>query len=283
MTTDEFEVWFAKGVTELRAPGGDATELWATDRREGRRQHRDGPRCRPDYLPVVIAAVECACDPAFNLHGVSTSTHFSAPLIVVNGPIRGRTGLNSGFGVFGPGYRANATIGRAMGLLMINVGGLRPGEISMSTFGHPGRYTFCIGENEEAVRGRLFTPAAACRRGVRSHALRRRRAARHLGPRQPNRTCRALLPDASHGEGTNLRDGKEALDRELDAMISNFPSTEELHVVVAGGTAGRFSVAITAGSARATARVRSRAQCNNSIDLTEGARYSVCRFWYKRS
>jgi hypothetical protein len=81
-------------------------------------------------------------------------------------------------------------------------------------------------------------------RGVRSHALRRRRAARHLGARQPNRTCRALLPDASHGEGTNLRYGKEALDRELDAMISKFPSTEELHVVVAGGTAGRFSVAI---------------------------------------
>ena len=65
--------------------------------------------CRPEYLPVVIAASKCACDPALNLHGVSTSTHFSAPLIVVNGPIRGRIGLNSGFGVFGPGYRANAT------------------------------------------------------------------------------------------------------------------------------------------------------------------------------
>src|SRR5262245_41895112 len=76
--------------------------------------------CRPDYLPVVIAAAECACDPAFNVHGVSTSTHFSAPLIVVNGSIRTRIGLNSAFGVFGPGYRANATIGRALRLLMIN-------------------------------------------------------------------------------------------------------------------------------------------------------------------
>src|SRR5205823_12941979 len=80
--------------------------------------------CRPEYLPVVVAAAECACDPAFNLHGVSTSTHFSAPLIVVNGPIRARIGLNASFGVFGPGYRANATIGRALRLLMINIGGV---------------------------------------------------------------------------------------------------------------------------------------------------------------
>src|SRR5437870_10269159 len=65
-------------------------------------------------------------------------------------PVRTRIGLNSAFGVFGPGYRANATIGRALRLLMINVGGARPGEISMSTFGHPGRYTYCIAENEEA-------------------------------------------------------------------------------------------------------------------------------------
>ena len=77
--------------------------------------------CRPDYLPVVLAAVEAACEPAFNLHGMSTSTHFSAPLIVVNGPVRERIGLNCSFGVFGPGYRANATIGRALRLVMINI------------------------------------------------------------------------------------------------------------------------------------------------------------------
>src|ERR1700738_5563832 len=80
---------------------------------------------------------------------MSTSTHFSAPLIVVNGPIRERVGLNCSFGVFGPGYRANATIGRALRLIMLNVGGAKPGETSMSTFGHPGRYTYCIGEHEE--------------------------------------------------------------------------------------------------------------------------------------
>src|SRR6266849_5792131 len=62
--------------------------------------------CRPEYLPVLLAAIECACDPDFNLHGMSASTHFAAPLMVVNGPIRTRIGMNAGFGVFGPGYRA---------------------------------------------------------------------------------------------------------------------------------------------------------------------------------
>ena len=91
--------------------------------------------CRPEYLPVVLAAVQAVTDPAFNLHGVSTSTHFSAPLLVVHGPIRERIALNCSFGVFGPGHRANATIGRALRLVMINLGGAKPGETSMSTFG----------------------------------------------------------------------------------------------------------------------------------------------------
>jgi hypothetical protein len=105
--------------------------------------------CRPDYLPVVLAAVESALDPVFNLHGVVTTTHFAAPLLVVNGPIRQAIGLHSGAGVFGPGFRANATIGRALRLCLVNLGGARPGEISMSTFGHPGRYAYCIAEAEE--------------------------------------------------------------------------------------------------------------------------------------
>jgi len=81
---------------------------------------------------------------------MSASTHVAAPLMVVNGPIRTRIRMNAGFGVFSPGYRANATLGRALHLLMINVGGAKPGETSMSTFGHSGRYTNCIAENEEA-------------------------------------------------------------------------------------------------------------------------------------
>lgn len=105
--------------------------------------------CRPEYLPVVLAAVEAVADPAFNLHGVLTTTHWAWPLLVVNGPIRRAIGLNAGTGVFGPGFRANATIGRALRLCLVNVGGARPGEIAMSTFGHPGRYTYCIAEAEE--------------------------------------------------------------------------------------------------------------------------------------
>src|SRR6266704_3604121 len=106
--------------------------------------------CRPDYFPVVLAVVEAACDPVFNLHGQSGTTNAASPLIIVNGPIRQRLGVNCAAGVFGPGYCANATIGRALRLIMINLGGTRAGQISMSTMGHPGRYTYCIGEYEEA-------------------------------------------------------------------------------------------------------------------------------------
>ena len=106
--------------------------------------------CRPEYLPVVLAAVEAVCDEAFDLHGVSATTNAPAPLIVVNGPIRRALDINCGAGLFGPGWRANATIGRALRLVCVNVGGARPGVVSMSTFAHPGRYTYCIGENEEA-------------------------------------------------------------------------------------------------------------------------------------
>src|SRR5437867_6633451 len=106
--------------------------------------------CRPEYLPVVIAAVEAVCDEAFDLHGVSATTNAPAPLVVVNGPLRGALDINCGAGVFGPGWRANATIGRALRLVCVTVGGARPGEVSMSTLAHPGRYTYCIGEREEA-------------------------------------------------------------------------------------------------------------------------------------
>src|SRR5436853_3105920 len=106
--------------------------------------------CRPEYLPVVIAAVEAVCDEAFDLHGVSATTNAPSPLVVVNGPIRGALDINCGAGVFGPGWRANATIGRALRLVCVNLGGAAPGVISMSTLAHPGRYTYCIGEREEA-------------------------------------------------------------------------------------------------------------------------------------
>lgn len=104
--------------------------------------------CRPEYLPVVLAAVEAALDPAFCLHGLLATTWFSGPMIVVNGPIREAIGMNWRGNVLGQGNRANATIGRALQLVVRNVGGGRPREADQSTFGHPGKYTFCFAEDE---------------------------------------------------------------------------------------------------------------------------------------
>ena len=320
---DDFDLWFDKGVTDglpVVPPTRERVErmLSGTTRVRSELVGQVAPNygratvekigvnavmagCRPDYLPVVLAAVEAACDPAFNLHGLSTSTHFSAPLIVVNGPIRGRIGLNCSFGVFGPGYRANATIGRALRLVMINVGGVKPGETSMSTFGHPGRYTYCIGEHEEASPWppyhveRGFGPeqsavtvfAGEAPHGISDHASTTARSlagsigwsmcglwnikhfplyshtmivigpehartfgddgwsradlTRHLFDtvRVPYRT---LLPDADNGEGTNLRFSK-VNEPDPDDLIPKFPSVSDIHMVVAGGTAGRFSMA----------------------------------------
>lgn len=104
--------------------------------------------CLPSYLPVVIAAIAAISDPAFNLSVVQTSTHPVAPLLIVNGPLAKEIGMNGGAGALGPGYRANATIGRAIRLILMNIGGARPGELDKATLGHPGKYTYCLAENE---------------------------------------------------------------------------------------------------------------------------------------
>jgi hypothetical protein len=104
--------------------------------------------CRPEYLPVVLAAVEAACTEEFNIHGVLATTYFVGPVVIVNGPIAQEIGMNSGINVLGQGNRANATIGRALQLVIRNVGGGRPGEIDRATLGNPGKYTFCFAEAE---------------------------------------------------------------------------------------------------------------------------------------
>lgn len=103
--------------------------------------------CRPDYFPVVVAALEAMFDPEFNLHTVLTSTGGAALCTVVSGPIAREIGMNARFGVLGPGNRANATIGRAIRLVAMNVLGSIPGESDASSFGHPGKYTFCFAED----------------------------------------------------------------------------------------------------------------------------------------
>jgi len=104
--------------------------------------------CKPEYLPVVLAALEAALDPAFCLHGLLATTWFSGPMIVVNGPVREAIGMNWRGNVLGQGNRANATIGRAVQLVVRNVGGGRPQEADQSTFGSPVKYGFCFAEDE---------------------------------------------------------------------------------------------------------------------------------------
>ena len=106
--------------------------------------------CLPEHLPVVIAAVEACAAPEFNLYGIQATTNPVAPLVLVNGPIRLRLGFNSGGNALGQGNRANATVGRALRLVLINLGGGRPGQIDFATLGFPGKYTLCCAENEEA-------------------------------------------------------------------------------------------------------------------------------------
>ena len=106
--------------------------------------------CLPAYFPVVVAAVEAMADPAFNLYAVQATTHPCAPLVIVNGPIRNELGFNSGSGAYGPGWRPNAAVGRALRLVLLNVGGAYPGSGDMSTQGAPSKYGFCVAENEEA-------------------------------------------------------------------------------------------------------------------------------------
>jgi len=104
--------------------------------------------CRPDYLPVVVAAVRGLCHPHFAYHGPASSTGGSAMVSIVNGPIARRLGINSGNNAFGQGTRANATIGRAVRLTMMNVMNTRPGFLDRATLGNPGKYSFCFSENE---------------------------------------------------------------------------------------------------------------------------------------
>ena len=104
--------------------------------------------CKPEYMPVVIATVEAALQEEFCMHGLLATTYFSGPLVIVNGPVSRRIGMNSKGNTFGQGNRANATIGRALQLVVRNVGGGKPGGVDRSVFGNPGKYTFCFAEDE---------------------------------------------------------------------------------------------------------------------------------------
>ena len=122
--------------------------------------------CKPEYMPVVLAAVEAALIPDFCMHGLLCTTHFAGPLVIVNGPVTKAIGMNSGGNALGQGNRANATIGRALQLVIRNVGGGIPGGIDRATLGNPGKYTYCFAEDESGPHW----PPLSVERGVRDGA-----------------------------------------------------------------------------------------------------------------
>ncbi|MFZ9196264.1 MAG: hypothetical protein ACO22Q_12715 [Burkholderiales bacterium] len=105
--------------------------------------------CDPEYLPVLIAATEAIADAEFNLQGIQATTNPVAVWLVLNGPISKRLQVNATFNCIGQGNWANATLGRAMRLILQNIGGAWPGEMDRATHGQPGKFTFCCAENEE--------------------------------------------------------------------------------------------------------------------------------------
>ena len=170
--------------------------------------------CLPDYAPVVRAALLAMCAPHFNLNGVQATTHVAAPLVVVNGPVRQAIGINTGCGLFGPGNRANATIGRAIRLALLNVGGAVPGSVDKSTLAHPGKYSFCVGENEEASPW------------VPYHV--------EKGYRAQDSTVFCLAAEAPHSVTNHLSDDAEGI---LDSVASAMSTIAHNNAVSSGSCA----------------------------------------------
>ena len=293
---DAFEVLYARGVTDglpvvpptrervraaVEASGRAPDELIAlVAPRHGRATveriaiNAVLAGCRADYLPTVIAGVQAICDPAFALEGVSGTTDAVAPLLILNGPVRQELDVNCGASVFGAGWRANATIGRAVRLVWANVGGAAAGEISMSTFGQTGRYTYCIGEREEASPWQPLhvehgfaagdsTVAALAAEPPQVVVDARNRAGREILAT----IARSGEAIASHAQGdlgdtllvigpehaqslaadgwskAGVRDfvWEHARAEVSGARVPKFRDPANVKVVVAGGTAGRFS------------------------------------------
>jgi thiol-disulfide isomerase/thioredoxin len=257
--------------------------------------------CEPAMMRVLIPLLRAACDERFNLHGVQATTHFAAPLIIVNGPVRRELGFACASNVFSNAARANSTLGRAFQLILGNIGGARPGEIDMSALGNPGKFSYCIAENEEqspweplhVERGLQPGQSAVTLfagdglHGVSEHTARSGRtllkavcaalatvwswrvclmpeAVVVLGPEHvatlrregfSKRQVREFLfentgvpvrayDEDDGGEGTQMRGSYAEVMIGGERCYRKFRAPESIHVVVAGGTAGKFSAVI---------------------------------------
>ena len=258
--------------------------------------------CKPQYMPVVIAAVEAISTDDYNVHGVMATTMGASPVIVVNGPIRHQIGMNMGLGALGQGNRANATIGRAVRLVIRNVGGAKPGQTERSVLGNPMKFTMCFAEWEErnpwqpmhvergfdasdsvvtvftmtsgpslivdqesrsadALAGTMgqtlegiYNPKAhfatncllvvvpehvdTLMRDNYSKADLRRRI-----QETSSRPTRELVGNDVSGAGLKPAAAAGMSEEALDRMMPKFRTEDDIHIVVAGGEAGKFSAA----------------------------------------
>ncbi len=236
--------------------------------------------CRPEYLPVVLAAVEAACNEAFNLHGVLATTMSVGPVVIVNGPIARAIGMNSGVNVLGQGNRANSTIGRALQLVVRNVGGGRPGQVDRATLGNPGKVGWCFAEDEEGspweplsvARGQASgtsTVTVVAGGGVRTVIDQSSRTPESLtrslaGFMRPMDALLIVSPD--HGRvfraaGWSRARLAEALE-ELVPRKASAPGSgnNELLIVYAGGGAGLFSGVMEGWAGGATGSIPTTAE-----------------------
>jgi peroxiredoxin len=257
--------------------------------------------CLPEMMRVLLPLVRAVCDERLNVHGVQATTHFAAPLVIVNGPVRNELGFAYRQNVFSNVARANSTLGRALQLILLNIGGARPEGIDMSALGNPGKFSYCIAEHEEAnpwepfhvERG--FRPeqstvtvfSAEAPHGVSEHTARTpeqvlqsisyalatvwtyraclgSEAVVVLGPEHARTIHRAGWSKRQAKEflfentGIPLRAYENAPDAEGSQLVSKykeilirgercyqkFRAPESIRIVVAGGTAGKFSAVI---------------------------------------
>ena len=257
--------------------------------------------CRPEMMRVLVPLVRAVCDERFNAHGVQATTHFAAPLIVIHGPVRHQLGFWSKQNVFSNVARANSTLGRALQLILLNLGGARPDGIDMSALGNSGKFSCCIAENEEespwepmhAEKGMrpeqsaLSLFAAEPPRGVSEHTAQDgetvlRAICSTLATVWSYRSCLrfeamvVLCPEhvktlhrdgfskeqvrrflfentgvpvraysaADHGEGTQLVSQYREIVIQGEPCYQKFREPDSIQIIVAGGTAGKFSAVL---------------------------------------
>lgn len=218
--------------------------------------------CKPGYLPLLLTAVEAMTVEQFNLHGVQVTTSHVGPMLIVNGPVREALEINDGFNLFGQGWRANATIGRALRLVCTNIGGGLPGELDRAAFGHAGKYTCCIAEKEaespweplhvergfEAADSTVTIFAGAAPQAVNDHG--NNTAAGILNTVAGNIDAPGnaggetlLVIGVEHAQ-TISEDGFSKADIRQYIADNTKHSVEDLLLMVGGGPAGRWTIAV---------------------------------------